>query len=353
MKKTFLMPILAILTGGALAGGCALASNSSTQTVIDDTSLAKEIATSSLFVASSKAVSSLKKAAVPNRVFEGAPIEVDVDDIPATLSNFDELSIANYSIATVSEASDRDDYANKTQLTYTLPSGESNFVVLYFGAITTETEESDASTTSELTDSDITGALKNALHGHGYGGGSCDGMLKGSNRFINILKHGNADLTYQRNFGIAVIGTDEYPFAAEHVEAVTASKTYEASSFALLFSENSFLSVEQAYVTDGTNLNEVYIYTLVNGDDSLHYLIQDSSTKMRMAYLTGTQKIAINRFTSEDKTYYTIHVREKGVMNLFGVYERIITTDEAGNETITYELIGAQDEAGLSLPSED
>lgn len=355
MKKTLLVPFLVVLTGGALAAGCASVISSSSTPVVGESALAKEVASSSLFV-SSIGAASLKRAATSEPPFTGTPITIDPNDIGTTLASFDELSIADYKITTIDEVSDRANYANKTQLTYTLPSGEGTSITLYFGAIATSSEsgtDSSEASSSQLPTPDTNGSLQDALHGHGYGAGNCDGMLNGANRFVNILKHGNADVTYERRFGAAIMGEAEYPFAAEHLTAVTSNKTYEASSFALRLSSRSFLSVEQAYVTDGTNLNEVYVYTILKGEDTVHFVIQDTPTKMRMSYMTPTQKVAINRFEEGEKTYYTIHLRQKGIMNLNGVYEKVIVVDESGNTTVTYQPVESQEESSITIPSEN
>lgn len=338
------------LAGSLLLAACSLGTSNSSNADTVNPTMAKEVASLSLLVGgSSSAPAGLK------RVFlSDGPFEIDATDPTKTLTGFENFSFSKYTVSVVSETSDRADYTNKETITYTLPSGESATATLYFGVVTTTnsveassaSEEAPSSTTSE----DVTSAPSSLLekkgygagskggmflHGNGYGDGSCGEMLSGNYSFENQ----DGAVTFNRFEGLAVVEGNEYSFIAETLEGTRKGKTFTRSSFSLIYSETSYLTVEEATVSDGSSERNVYVYTSVKEGVKTHYLLEEGAKYERLVYKTDYDKAAINRFEYNGDTYFTLHIKEAGTMSLVGVYNKVLTTAEDGTVTVSYQKI--------------
>jgi hypothetical protein len=387
MRKPIIVTSL-ILSAGLLLAGCDLTSlkgassnetaTSGTESSVTDGSaalallktpaLASEVASSALLLRpgssalsgvalsahhpwggdASSSGSGTEKTPVPG------PITIDPNDPSATLASFDALAVGDYSLKEEAVASDRADYANEEILTYVLPDGTSEQIALYFGAVaatSSSSEETSSAAPIEERNNPFDSGYDSILHGYGYGSGACDGMLLGGYRFLDLTgAKGNVTASYVRTIGVAVTPSFECAFVSEEIHAVTDAKTYDLASFALKPSEGSYLSVEQAYATNGSDTRSVYVYTAKDETSVARLLLQDTAEAMRLVYLTTGEKVAIDRFAKDGNTYYAIHLKKAGAMALTGLYEKVVATDADGNETVTYVKVDPKTVA--SIPAE-
>lgn len=340
MKKlNVLIPTL--LAGVALAG-CALTSSTDGTTP----SMAKEVASLSLFSNNATvSAQSLQKAAL-NAVATALPF--GFSSVESALASFENLSFSVYKVTIESSPSDRAEYLHKDTIAYTLPSGESSTAVLYYGDVAvSESTDATASASSESGSSDATlpSSLSEKkgdkgskgdfyLHCNGYGDGSCDELLNGS----SFAKE-EGTLTYDRFEGLAVVDGAEYTFYAENKTGTRKGKTFDRSSFSILYSESDYLTVEEAAVSDSNGTRNVYVYTSFINGSKKHFLLDDNANCLRFVYKTDTDKAAINRFVYDGVTYFTVHMKQAGTMSLVGVYKKVETTAEDGTVSVSYEKV--------------
>jgi hypothetical protein len=383
MKKKYYAMSAAILLGMALSG-CSLLSltGSSTDGTMNNAaffndSMGKEASSASLLFSPSTAKLGLKNRGGNSPISgEEAPSKVS-----GALSKFDALSLDDYQVTTTEETSDRDDYAKKVSLAYTLPDGTVSQIVFYYQEITTETssettsvpdgestdgESTDGSTsdvvstsepiltsegddsgvTSETTAVDNTSALaahggqnhdddQKILHSHGYAYGFGKALLQADYRFVDWgSSQANAEIFRVR--GIAIYDGNECTFLAEKIHFENQGKTYDLSAFALLVSDDSYLAVEQTYITKGDDTRSVYLYANNNAGDFSYLLLQDTPRSERYMSLTPESKTLVNRLKVDAGVFYEVHLKNAGEMPINGLYQKIAETDDSGNVTYVY-----------------
>lgn len=345
MKKILaVLPLVAF--GVTLLAGCdskTAASNNSA------TPMQQEIVSAALLVDPTAQNSYLRAKAKTAK----NPIEFDPNNIGASLASMDALSLSDYGVTSTSVASDRDAYANKEEVVYTLPDGTKSSISLYYGDSKKATTVVSASvTTSEKSTSDD-GEEEKSLHGFGFRSGAFNGMLSGEMKIDDYDDDENATIEAEWKAGLAVIESHEYRFYSEHLKVTetedSETEVSEFSSFGL-FDGASFLAVEQVAVVDGTEKENAYAYTSFQNGSYVRFLLSEEKDEARFVYLTPTEKMVINRFEKNNATRYAIHVKMVGSMSFVGIYEKKVVTAEDGSKTTTYELVSKNE---TEAPKED
>jgi hypothetical protein len=349
MKKSYLIASIAVLGLGTLAG-CTLAN---TTDAAAPTSLQKEIASASLLMKSTSSTSnvSFAKRSTSTSPEEASPIAFSGSSISESLASFDALAVDSYTAKSETLTSDRTEYASEEKLTFTLPSGTSQEVYLYYGdpqtvatsigasvaaSVTVETSTTTSEGTTSATSEETTFA--HYAHGFGYRGGFFAGMLSDSWSFMDDDTSTNVTRVSTWKAGLAVIEDVSYHFFSEDLTITKDTKSYSLSSFTLIGERGNFLSVEQAEVENAGKTATVYAYTSFNQGSYVRMLLQNSETTQRLVYKTPFTKLAIDRYLDEGKTLYAVHFKVAGSMSLVGVYEKVVTSDSEGNSVVTYVL---------------
>lgn len=350
MKNKISLLILSIFSVSALAS-CGIAGTSSTSSDNNATPLQQEVASLALLTRGGTSTTALQ--AYNKERQTKAPISIASDDVSKTLASFDALSLENYTITSETQASDKAEYSSEEILTYTNPDQSQSKVYLYYGSVdatgssvnesATSAEvssEASASETSVAAPDSVSSfpayrwSWKNYLHGQGYLSGAFNGLLRGGSSFINVDDNTNSSSVFKT--GLAIVDGNDYYFASEVATITKDEKSFSLSAFVLVGGEGNFLSVEQAAVQSEDGYRNVYAYTSLKDGQFVRYLLQEKNEDTRLAYLSNTEKIVIHRFADQGKTYYSIHLKEAGAMNLAGLYEKVVTTAEDGTQSITY-----------------
>jgi len=329
MKKKILLPLAFASLAVAVLAGCtptsttAAAPTSLEQEVVSSALLARQSTNSALLMKKSE-----KTSAAPNLFFEA-------NDIPSTLASFDALSLENYTINTTSLTSDKEGYDHKDEIVYSLPDGTTESIILYYGENKVSSVDASAETSMSATDSLANEQAE--LHLYGYRHGGFEGMLQAGWSFKDIEDESNVTYSGMWKSGIAYIGESEYRFHAEEVTLTKDGAKATSTSFGL-FAQGSFLAVEQAEVTNGSETANVYAYTSFQNASYTRYLLAESSTDRRLVYRTPSSKLVINRYQESGKTLYSVHLKVTGSMTLVGVYQKVVTTSSDGTESVSYVL---------------
>jgi hypothetical protein len=371
MKKTWILMSIAILGAGSLAG-CTLAGQTDSTTA---TSLQKEIGSAALLMksASSTSTVSFAKRSTSISSSEASPVTFSGTNISDTLASFDALSVDAYSVKSETLTSDKAEYASEEKLTFTLPSGSSQAVTLYYGdpnavmasiegsvdvTISTSNDpvssSNAAETTSQTTGSTSSGnqddgTFVHYAHGFGYRGGYFAGMLNGNWSFVDDETDSTLTSTSLWKAGLAIIEDVSYHFVSEDLTIKSATKSYDLSSFVLVGERGNFLSVEQAQIENNGKTAMVYAYTSFVKGSYVRMLLQNSTEQERLVYKTPFTKMVIDRYLEEGKTLYAVHLKQIGSMALVGVYEKVVSQDADGNSVVTYVV----HEDTSSAPSEE
>lgn len=363
MKKMLILPLVLSALGASLLASCA----STSKVAAQPTGMQKEIVSTALLAANTtSSPSGLKRAAGGEAT---SPIVFNVNDVNATLASFDSLALDSYSVKTSTADSDKTGYAKKDEIVYTLPEGGSETIVLYYnemkeGSIsaTATVSVSTSTTASEASSSEATSSAEKEeeeheekeketkLHGMGFRSGAFNDLLDDTMEFDDFEDDTNVTVTGSWRKGLAYIESVEYNFFAEELTIKEDDETTSLSSFGL-FKEGSFLAVEQIDVMDGTEKETAYAYTAFQNASYTRFLLTEDTEdqERRLVYKTPLNKLVINRFVDQGKILYSLHAKQIGAMSLVGLYERIVTTNADGSETVTYQVY----DKTATIPDED
>jgi hypothetical protein len=341
MKKQILVPIILSSLGVGLLASCSL----KTSTDSTPSSLEQEVVSSALLSQKSNAALQLRKEASVSTSTEG-PLSFDPSDPSATLASFDSFALEDYSIKTNVLTSDKEEYAHKDEIVYTLPDGSAKSVILYYGESKIASVDASAETSASTTTSDVT--ERGELHLYGYRHGGFEGMLNAGWSFNDEEDEANVSVSGTWKYGLAYVEGAEYRFHAEEMTLTKDGVSAEMTSFGL-FGQGSFLAVEEGTVTNGSETAKVYAYTAFQNATFTRYLLAENGTARRLVYRTPLTKLVINRYVEEGKTLYSLHVKVVGSMSLVGIYEKVVSVASDGTESVTYVLHADTSEA----PSED
>jgi len=279
-----------------------------------------------------------------------SPISFDPNDVSASLSSFDSLALDSYKVDTKKATSDKTEYANKDEIVYTLPDGSLETINLYYGEVT----EKSWTITASATEDDNEESVK--LHENGFRSGGFSGLLESDMEIDDYDDDENAEVKGSWKRGLAVIADTEYSFYSEEL-AITVTEEdgdKETSSFSSfgLFKQGFVLAVEQFEVVEGTERETAYAYTKIDGIEFERFLLTTDSedNEARLVSVTPTEKIVITRFEKNGKTLYALRVRELHTYKFVGIYERVVTKDDAGVEVVSYKLYS---ETETDAPTED
>jgi hypothetical protein len=340
MKKEFLAVSLAAL-GLAALSGCA---NKSATTA--PTPMEHEVVSAALMVNPSAQSSYLKALAKKN------PVDFDPNDVTASLASFDAMSLSSYEVKTTALTSDKSEYAKEDEIAYTLPDGTKETINLYYGDPKEINYTITASAEGETEDDE----WEVKLHGNGFRSGAFNGMLKGDMEIDDFDDEVNATVNGLFKTGIAIIKDTEYQFYSEELKVTVTESDGDVaeSSFSSfgLYKQADFLAVEQFSVKEGTEVETAYGYTHFSKGGYERFLLTTDSddNESRLVYLTPMQKMVITRFEKDGKTLYALRVKIPGSMKFAGIYERVVTKDSDGTETVSYKLY-SEDET--KAPKED
>ena len=330
MKKKILLPLAFASLGVAVLAGCTPVSTTSPA----PTSLEQEVVSSALLTRQSSNPALLMKkrentSAAPSLSF-------DANDVPSTLASFDALSLENYTIKTTTLTSDKEGYDHKDEIVYSLPDGTSDSIILYYGESKVVAVDASAETSADTT-TDGQADERAELHLYGYRHGGFEGMLQAGWSFKDVEDESNVAYSGTWKNGIAYIGESEYRFHAEEVTLTKNGVKATSTSFGL-FAQGSFLAVEQAEVTNGSEMANVYAYTSFQNASYTRYLLAENSAARRLVYRTPSSKLVINRYQESGETLYSVHLKVVGSMTLVGVYQKVVTTSSDGIESVSYVL---------------
>ena len=339
MKKQLAALSIAAL-GMSLLTGCAATDNTSKQ----PTSMEKEVVSAALLVNNTAKSKYLKAQHKQSK----SPIDFDPNNIGASLSSFDALSLNSYSVDTNSLTSDKEDYANEEEVVYTLPDGSVEKIYLYFNDPTSGSVDVQVSgDVSVETNDGESDDEKEHLHGYGFATGAFDSLLSEGMEFDYYDDDEGASMVGEWKQGLAVIESTEYRFFSEKMtvteteveDGVTETEVSDFSSFALL-GQSSFLAVEQVSVLEDGKKEEAYGYTSIQNGAIERYLINtdEEDNECDMVYASLTEKMAVSRYEEDGNTYYDVKVAILGSMLFVGKYQRVVTTTD-GVETISYVLV--------------
>jgi uncharacterized protein YcfL len=353
MKKMLILPLVVSALGASLLASC----TSTSKVAVQPTGLQKEIVSTALLASNAtSSPSALQRAATGEAT---SSIVFNVNDVNATLSSFDSLALDSYSVKTSTTDSDKTSYAKKDEIVYTLPEGGSETIILYYN----EMKEGSLSATAAVSASVSTATSKaeseeekdekekeTRLHGLGFRSGAFNDLLGDAMEFDDFEDDANVSVTGSWREGLAYIESVEYRFYSEELNVKEDDETTCLSSFGL-FKEGSFLSVEQIDVMDGTEKETAYAYTAFQNASYTRFLLTEDTEdqERRLVYKTPLNKLVINRFVDQGKTLYSLHAKQIGAMSLVGLYERIVTINADGSETITYQLYTKT----ATIPDED
>jgi hypothetical protein len=345
MKKQILVPIILSSLGVALLASCSLKTSENST----PSSLEQEVVSSALLSQKSNPALQLKKETSTTVTAEGS-LSFNPSDPSATLASFDNFALDDYSIKTNVLTSDKEDYEHKDEIVYTLPDGTSKSVILYYGEskIGSVDASAELSTTTSTSTGSSESTERSELHLYGYRNGGFEGMLNAGWSFEDEEDETNVSVSGTWKYGLAYVEGAEYRFHAEEMTLTKDGKNAEMTSFGL-FGQGSFLAVEQAVVTNGSETGKVYAYTAFQNATFTRYLLAESATARRLVYRTSLNKLVINRYEKDGKTLYSIHVKVVGSMSLVGVYEKVVSVASDGTESVSYVLHQDTSDA----PSED
>jgi len=393
-KSTVILSVLGLVSAASLAA-CSLSSlggdnlSGDTSALLNGGMTNEMVSASLLFTPTTTSAPQLKKAWGGSHDHHGWT-EDDPASIASAISGFDNLVMDEYTIATVEKESDRPEYAKEIVLTYTLPDASKSDIALYYNEVTKTTGGDDTSDEEETSDEDVVSSdegvtssseevvsttkdtstseetsvtsgpsLKGnqdpnyfkALHSGGYKSGACNGMLHGANRYLND-ENGETTIEIYRVTGLAVYDTGVATFAAENKIVTNGNVTLNFASFGLFNSWTDFLAVEKAFISDGTDTRSVYVYSAFQNGSYTYLLLQSTPESERYVYKTATERNIINRFTSGGVEYYELYLSIEGSPTTVGLFKKVVTVDDNGTETITYERASYR-EIGRSSSYED
>jgi hypothetical protein len=358
MKKMLILPLVVSAFGASLLAGCASTAQTATPA---PSGMQKEIVSTALLAANKSAVpQGLKRAASTAGV--PSPITFDVSNVSATLASFDSLALDSYSVKTTTADSDKEGYAKKDEIVYTLPDGASETIILYYNematgsvSVTASANVSASASTSETAaakkEEDHDEAEKDTkLHGMGFRSGAFNDLLDDTMEFDDFEDEVNVEVTGSWREGLAYIESAEYHFYSEELTVKEEDETSTLASFGL-FNTNSFLAVEEITVMEGTEKETAYAYTAFQNASYTRFLLTEDSDdqERRLVYKTPLSKLVINRFEEQGKTLYSLHAKTVGVMSFVGLYEKLVTTNSDGTETVSYALY----DKTATIPDED
>ena len=345
MKKQILVPIILSSLGVAMLASCSLKTSENST----PSSLEQEVVSSALLSQKSNAALQLKKeTSIPATA--ASSLSFNPSDPSATLASFDNFALDDYSIKTNVLTSDKEDYEHKDEIVYTLPDGTSKSVILYYGEskIGSVDASAELSTTTSTSAGTNESTERSELHLYGYRNGGFEGMLNAGWSFEDEEDETNVSVSGTWKYGLAYVEGAEYRFHAEEMTLTKDGKSAETTSFGL-FGQGSFLAVEQAVVTNGSETAKAYAYTAFQNATFTRYLLAESATMRRLVYRTPLNKLVINRYEEDGKTLYSLHVKVVGSMSLVGVYEKVVSTASDGTENVSYVLY----QKTSDTPSED
>lgn len=387
-KSTVILSVLGLVSAASLAA-CSLTSlngdilSGDTSALLEGGMTNEMVSASLLFTPTAASAPQLKKAWGGSDKHHGWT-EGDPASIASAISGFDNLVMDEYTIVTAEKESDRPEYAKEIVLTYTLPDATKSDIALYYNEVTKttggdDTTDGDVASSSEeiITSSeDVTSTTEDtstseevpatsepslkgnqepnyfkALHSGGYKSGACNGMLHGANRYLDE-ENGETTVEIYRISGLAVYETGVATFAAENKIVTNGNVTLNFASFGLFNSWTDFLAVEKAFISDGTDTRSVYIYSAYQNGAYTHLLLQTTPESERYVYKTATERNIINRFTSGGVEYYELYLALEGSPTTVGLFKKVVTVDDNGAETITYER-ASYSEIGRSSSYED
>lgn len=349
MKKSGIVLSIAVLGLSALSG-CTLANSSQSegQTL---SPLEKEIGSSALLLRGTSSSTSARLLYAQKEATTASPITIDASNVGATLASFDALASDQYSLKSETLTSDKSEYSSEEKMSFSLPDQSTEEVYLYYGdpeAVAVEAS-GEAGVSYSGTSGDGMAIAKGYVHGYGYRGGAFAGMLDGKWTFADDEDKEDVTTTSNWKAGLALIGDSSYHFFLEELDITTSSTHYTLTSFALVGGYSRFLSVEQARIENDGAVANVYAYTSFNRGSYSRFLLRESAEAMRLVYKTPLTKVAINRFVDEGTTLYSIHYKQAGSMALVGLYEKVVTTNADGSETVTYQVY----DKTATIPDED
>ena len=347
MKKMLILPLVVSALGASLLASCT--STSQVATPKAPTGMEKEIVSTALLASQANTTlpQGMKMAVSSNASASTSPITFDPNDVSATLMSFDNLLLESYTVDSKTTDSDKSEYAKKDEIAYTLPSGATESIVLYYNeAVTGSVETSLTSASSSEEDAEV----EVKLHSTGFRSGAFNDMLEGSAEFDDYETDKNVQIKGSWKEGIAYIESVTYRFYSEELTVKDGEETASFSSFGI-FNRSSFLAVEEIGVVDGTKKETAYAYTAFQNATYTRFLLSEDSEdqERRLVYRTPMEKLVINRFVDQGKTLYSLHAKKAGVMNLVGLYEKVITVNDDGTKTVTYALY----EKPATIPEED
>jgi hypothetical protein len=343
MKKNLTVAVLAAL-GVAALGGC---STTGTTPAAQSTPLEKEIVSAALLASPSAKTSYL---AARSKAAQ-APLSFDPNDVSSSLASFDALDLESYGIETNEKVSDKEAYAHEEEIIYSQPDGTKKTIVLYYGSGTIAAASSasaadkgtiDISGTATVESDDDEAEIKAGLHGHGWRSGGFNGMLEADMEIDDYEDEANATISGEWKQGIAYVEEVEYSFYSEKL-AITVTEedgdkeTADFASFGL-FRAGSFVTVEQLAITEGTEKETAYAYTAFTQGGFERFLLTQEEDDVRLVYLTPMEKLVLHRFEKDGKTLYAFYVNLSGQMHFAGIYEKVVTTNDDGTQSVTYQL---------------
>ena len=144
--------------------------------------------------------------------------------------------------------------------------------------------------------------------------------------------------------GIALVGEEEYPFYShEYTEVNSDGSSVLMNSFVAVLDQNNFIRVKNSISTVGDDVQSCFNYTYVEDsevkyDYSVKAAITSDTAQLLLTY--NGKVYAVEQIVEDEKTYILVTVLDADSNSeSTSKYEKVTTTDEEGNTTVSYELV--------------
>ena len=150
--------------------------------------------------------------------------------------------------------------------------------------------------------------------------------------------------TLTRIQGIALVGEEEYPFySREYTEVNSDGSSALMNSFVAVLDQDNFIRVNNSIATDGTDVQSRFNYTYVEDsevkyDYSVKAAITSDAAQLLLTY--NGKVYVVEQVVEDEKTYILVTVLDSDSNSESTTkYEKVSTTDDEGNTTVSYVLV--------------
>jgi len=150
--------------------------------------------------------------------------------------------------------------------------------------------------------------------------------------------------TLTRVQGIALVGEEEYPFfSREYTEVNSDGSSALMNSFVAVLDQDNFVRVNNSVATDDTDVQSRFNYTYVEDsevkyDYSVKAAITSDAAQLLLTY--NGKVYVVEQVVEDEKIYILVTVLDSDSNSESTTkYEKVSTTDDDGNTTVSYVLV--------------